>query len=89
MTTQTLTNILVIRRPDGTTFQVAGTNESLELLATLIKEIPKEVRGEGILVGIDDDSVYSNSDGAEVLRIPHGQAITIPDARDGVVFSEV
>lgn len=81
MTTQTLTDILVIRRPDGTTFQVAGTKEDLELLCEMMKELPKEVRGEGTLVEIDDDAIFEASDGREIMRISHGNSIEIPDAR--------
>mgnify|MGYP003395148570 CR=1 FL=1 len=80
MKMQILTDILVVRRPDGTTFQVAGTKESLDLLCDLIQEIPKEIQGKGTLVEIDDDAIYTASDGREVLRVPHGNAVEIPDA---------
>lgn len=78
---RSLTTILGVRLPDGRTFQVAGTEEDLELLLELLARIPKEEKGSGVLVTIDDDAVYRSSTGEEVVRIPHGNAVQVPDVR--------
>lgn len=78
---QHLTTILGVRLPDGRTFQVAGTEEDLELLLELLARIPKEEKGSGVLVTIDDDAVYCSSTGEEVIRIPRGNAVRVPDVR--------
>lgn len=79
--TQTLTTILGVRLPDGRTFQVSGTQEDLDLLLGLIALLPKEMKGDGVLCTIDDDAVYGSSTGKEVVRIPHGNAVQVPDVR--------
>ena len=80
---QTLTTILCVRLPDGRTFQVASTEEDIDLLLGLLALLPKEAKGDGVLCTIDDDAVYGSSTGKEVLRIPHGNAVQVPDIRRG------
>lgn len=80
-TMQTLTTILGVQLPDERTFQVSGTEEDLDLLLGLLALLPKEEKGKGVLVEIEDDAVYGSSSGKEVLRIPHGNAVQVPDIR--------
>jgi hypothetical protein len=78
---QTLTHTLGVRLPDGRTFQVSSTEEDLDLLLGLLVLLPKEERGKGVLVTIDDDMVHCSSTGKEVFRVPHGNAVQVPDIR--------
>ena len=80
-TMQTLTHIMGVRLPSGKTLQVAGTQEDLDLLCVLLAGVPAEVKGRGVIVEIDDDIVFRSSSGKELERIPHGNAVQVPDIR--------
>lgn len=76
-----LTEILVVERPDGSVFQVAGDNDGIAQLVQLIKLVPLSERGHGWTYLIEDDQVLENSDGREILRIPGGNRVYVPDGR--------
>jgi len=73
--------ILVIHRPDGTTIQLAGTKSDVSVLCEIMNLIPKELRGDGWRHELEMDASYVNSEGKEIMRVPNGNAVYVPDAR--------
>jgi hypothetical protein len=76
-----ITHVMVIKRPDGAVFQLAGSKDDLDMLVDVMRKVPKKHRGEGWVHEIDGDQVYVNSDDEEILRVPGGQWVTVPDVR--------